>query len=92
MPVMKSIIVTDSGSTRNPAETLKSPTRTHSKMFLVTWRSPSGMPKRPKNTMTVEMNDSATAIVATQPAAGLPKRRPIIIKNVNPSRGKSGMR
>ena len=92
IPVMKSIIVTESGSTRNPTSTLKSPTGTHSKTVLVIWRSPSSTPRRPKYTMTVETKDAATAMVATQPAPGSPRRRPTSIRVMNPSRGNRGTR
>ena len=99
-PVTNSAIVIDSGSTSKAASTSRPPIGTHSNSVETYQRPPrppappsvaASRPSSPTKVIAVNRNDSALAVVASQPAPGSPRRGPATRSTANPARGSAGM-
>ncbi len=76
IPVTKAAIVTESGSTSSPTCTFSPPTWNQVKRCWVYSREPGWRRNRAVKTITVTTKEAVTIAVASQPAQGLPRRRP----------------
>ena len=82
----------DSGSSCRPALTWSEPTGIQVKMFLSTVRSLAGRPSIVAHTITVQTNEPAAMIVASQPDHGSRMRRPPKSSTRAPASGSATIR
>src|SRR4051812_22496954 len=90
-PVTNSVIVEESGSTRNRKSARKPPDSIQVKPSLTCWRCSGGSDRSAKNAITDARNASAIVIVASQPAFGSPIRLPNSSRIAAPTAGSSGI-
>ena len=87
MPVMNSTMVIDSGSTYRAAWTWSRSTGIQVQRFWPKLRTGASTCRRAKYTRTDTTKEAPTATVATQPAAGSPRRRPAAVRIPKPTSG-----